>query len=54
MDSGNEKCDSIESGGKDETRDLTVAEFYEGDYVLIIKFKITQDLYRATGRWKAS
>lgn len=41
MDSGNEKCDSIESGGKDETRDLTVAEFYEGDYVLIIKFKIT-------------
>lgn len=25
------KCNSIESGGKDETRDLTVAEFYEGE-----------------------
>lgn len=41
MDSENEKCGSVESDGKDETRDLTVAEFYDGDYVLIIKFKIT-------------
>lgn len=30
----------MKSGGKDETRGSRVAEFYEGDYVLILSLKL--------------